>query len=220
MNTSPLKHDIVKLQTGLNDMRAFQSEQTSRIASLEADLRTLSGRVEELQYSQNTRLGGDLNTLKRNLSDLENRIPPPSTVPGAELEADQLYMQTLPVKEVKPLADALSSIRRGRFQEALTPLQESLDRSVGQEWGALVLFWSGITYENLGEKRKAVENYHSLVARYPKHSRAALALLKESGVLLSLGDKKLAKLTLNKLIAEHPKSKEAAAARERLKTIK
>lgn len=218
-NLPKLEKQVNNLEDSLTDLRNFQAEQTTKLASLEAQVRTLTGSLEELQYSQSRALGGDLNALKRDLGDLQRRVPPPPLVPSAELESDELLLPSMAANVADRFADALRNIRGGKYEQALAPLQESMDLSVGENYAPNLIFWNAIAYEGIADNRKALQNYIDLTGRFPKHSRAALGLLRQAAILQKLGDKKSAKLTLNKLIADFPKSKEASAARDRIKEL-
>lgn len=56
----------------MNDMRAFQAEQTESINSIDSQVKLISGRLEELEFSQNKRLGSDLSAIRDDLSSLKN----------------------------------------------------------------------------------------------------------------------------------------------------
>lgn len=214
-----MKLDIKRIDGGLTDLRGFQSEQTTKIADLETQVRELSGRIEELQYAQNQKLGNTLDTLKSDLSNLQRRVPPPAVVPVSLLEEDEGAVGKLPSEIATQVSTALQALREGKFDKSLGYWQEVLDLSVGTEWAALALFWTGVSYEGSGDNKKAMEAYHDLVTRYPKYARAAVVMNRQASLLIRSGDKKMAKLILNKLIADYPKSPEAARAKERLKEL-
>src|ERR1700751_5063499 len=87
VNTA-LENDIRRVQSNVTDLRSFQAEQTTKISSLETELRQISGRLEELELARNRKLGTDLSNLPQDLSDLKPRVPPPPIVPAAMLEND------------------------------------------------------------------------------------------------------------------------------------
>ncbi len=214
-----LGDDMRRVQSSLSDVRAFQAEQTTRISSIETELRQLSGRLEELEFSQKKNIGGDLSTLKQDLTDLKKRVPPPPVVPLAALEKDEGAISRMPEEVSSYLSPALQNIREGKFGEAQNLLKDALEISRGTEWAADVLFWTGVSYEGTDDHKDALQAYHGVVTDFPKHKKAALSLLREASVFVKLGDKKMAKVTLNKLIADFPKSEEAQAAKVRLKDL-
>lgn len=214
-----LKSDFDRLDQGITDVRALQAEQTTRLAALEGELRALSGRVEELEYSQTQRFGSEIGTIKRDLSNLRTRVPPHSAVPVEALAADEKLSYDLPPEISGIFQDALLKIREGAFADAEVPLKEAHELSNGTEWAPNIQFWFAVVHDGKGDYRKALAAYNEFFTRYKKHSRAPLALYRQALVLSRLGDSKTAKLTLNKLLAEYPKSAEAPRAKEKLKDL-
>lgn len=217
----PLQYaeELKRLQSGLEDLRSFQAEQTVKISALEAELRQLSGKTEELEFAQNRKLGSDVLALRDELNSIKGRVPPPANVPLTLLEADERRLSTLPPEISPVLTHGLKDIREGRFGEALTALSEALQIAGATPLAVDVQFWLGVAHEGANDPRKAVELFHTIVSESPKHPKAPAALLKEASVMIRLGDSKVAKLGLNKLITSYPKAPEAARAKEMLKDL-
>jgi TolA-binding protein len=214
-----LENDIKRVQASVNDLRSFQAEQTSKLSTLESEVRSLSGRLEELEYAQNKRLGGDLTDLKRDLTELKKRIPPPVIVPAILLENDEANLEALPAELSTLVAESFAALREGKFDVAEERLMNATSIARGSEWNGDVLFWLGVARDGLDKNREALQAYHQLIAEFSRHRKSAPALLRQSSVFVKLGDTKVARLTLNKLIAEFPKSEEAKRAKERLKDL-
>ena len=45
-----MQDDIRRLQSSMNDLRAFQAEQTTKISALDTQVRQMSGRLERRRY--------------------------------------------------------------------------------------------------------------------------------------------------------------------------
>lgn len=205
-----LEQRVKRLESSLTDMRSFESEQTTEIANLRAELRRLTGKTEEIEFSQSQRLGTEFDSLKQDLSSLKRRVPPPANVPLIPLEEDE----NLATRYVaQPFSDALLRLREGNYSEALTLLQ-SIGNSM-PEIATNVLFWIGVSYEGLGEYKNALASYNDLVTGSPKHRRASLALLKQASLFEKIGDSKVADLTLQKLVNDYPNSPEAAQVKQK-----
>ncbi len=220
-NYESLRQDVKRLEKSLSDVRSFQAEQTSEIAGLQTELRNLAGRVEEIEHLQRARLGSDITELRENLSSLKRRVPPPAIVPVLTLESDEVLAKRLANTEVGTLfSQALGKIREGQFADALSLLQEAYEKNYGAEGTPEIVFWRGISYEGLGDNRKALETYGQLVTSWRDHPRTPLALLRQGSVFIRIGDFRTAEMAFRKLIGEYPKSPEAAQAQERLKDLK
>ena len=209
-----------RAERDISDLRAFQAEQTSQLNSLQEELRSISGRVEQLEYGQNRKIGGDLTKLQEDLSSLKRRVPPPPIVPLSELESDEGRVSNSENEAGRFLYNGLSSIRDGKFDEARSMFSEAEASGRDSEIFPLAVFWRGVASEGLGDHKEALKAYYELSSSYPKHPRAALSLLRQGSVLIRMGDSSTARLTYQKLVAEYPKSSEAQAAKDRLKDIK
>jgi len=210
---------VGRVESSLADVRTFQAEQTSKLSTLESQLRSMSGRLEELEYAQRQK-SSSLDSLQSDISTLRKRVPPPPIVPAALLEEDENNVGRLPSELAEPIGEGLQLMREGNFEKARSFWDDAIYLGSGTEWAAMAMFWRGIALEGLNEQRKALETYLDIVARYPKYDRVPVVLLRQASVLIQLRDTKTARLTLNKLIADFPKSEQAGQARARLKDIK
>lgn len=208
--------DITRLRQELGEMRAIQADHTSQVSQVQGELRTLSGRIDEIEYAQRQRLGGALSDLQKDVSSLRKRVPPPPIVPSGYLEQDEAGVRGLPDSALTIWNEALALIREGKFADALPRLQETLDVAVQTPASPIVVFWIGVAHDGLADSKRALEAYNDIISKYPKSSRVPQALLRQSSVFVRLDDSKTAKLILKKLVGEFPKSPEAAQARERL----
>jgi TolA-binding protein len=215
-----LEQKVSRLERSLNDMRAYQAEQTETINSLDTQLKQMSGRIEEVEFSHNKRIGTDLSALKDDLSSLRRRVPPPSVVPAAELEVDEVWASSLTGEPQVLVTDALLRLREGKFDDALPLLQNAVSQLRGTDKAAVALFWQGVAYDGLGDDRSALRSYADAVYQYPKSQRASSSLLRQASVLTRLGDNKTAALSLRKLVDDYPRSPEASVAKERLRDLK
>jgi TolA-binding protein len=218
--TQDLRKDITRLERSINDLRAFQAEQTDTINSLDSQVKALSGRLEELEFSQNKRLGQDLSSLKEDLSSLRRRVPPPAIVPASELEVDEVWANSVAEEAGRLLTDSLQRLREGKFNEAIPLLQNAVEQLDGTDRAAVPLFWEGVAFDGLHDDRQALRAYAEVVSRYPKSQRAPSSLLRQASVLVRLGDPKAARLSLQKLLDDYPRAPEAAIAKDKLRDLK
>lgn len=212
-----LERKVARLERSMGDMRAYQAEQTETINALDSQVKVISGRMEELEFAQNKRLGTDLSALKADLNSLRRRVPPPAIVPVDELEVDEVWAKSLPEDIGALFFDGLSNLREGRYDIALPLFQNAAEQLNGSDRAGVALFWQGVACDGMGDDRGALRAYAEVVSRYAKSSRAPTSLLRQSFVLNRLGDKKAANLSLRKLVEDYPRSLEAGVAKERLK---
>lgn len=211
---------IDSLERSLNDLRAFQAEQNEAIEALDKQVRQISGRLEELDYTQKRNVGGDLSSIKEDLSQLRKRIPPPSIVPASELEVDETWANNLPDEAKQPFLDAMMNLREGKFSEASAQLRGLSNQIEEGDKAGVILFWLGVANDGMEDDKGALRAYTESISRFPKNPRAAASLLRQAEALRRLGDKKTAQLSLQKLISDYPKSPEADRAREKMKSLR
>ncbi|MCB0329737.1 MAG: tetratricopeptide repeat protein [Bdellovibrionales bacterium] len=215
-----MQQKIDRIERGLEDSRKVQAELIARLDSLENQARSVTGKVEELQYSQNYQIGGDVDSLKQDLSRLQRRIPPPALVPLLALEEDEAAVEAFPPEAARLFANELTRMRTGNYRDALPGLRSLADSLAPDDLRARARFWAGIAEEGVGNNADALRAYHSLAQTFPTHPRIPLALLRQSSVFVRLKDLNTAKLTLQKLIAQFPNTPEATDAKEKLKRLR
>ncbi len=211
---------IKSLERSIADLRALQSEQTDALNSLDSQLRTLAGRVEELEFAQNKRIGSEVSALREDLSTLKRLVPPPAAVPVPELEADEAWASNLPAEQAQLFADSLAFIREGKFSDAIPGLKEVSGALGGSPKGDKPLFWLGVANDGLAHTSEARALYFEISQKYPKSNRAPTSLYRLALLLARTGDKKTAVLSLRSLIEKYPKSPEASMAKEKIKELK
>jgi TolA-binding protein len=211
---------VSRLERSISDLRALQAEQSESLQSLDSQLKLVAGRLEELEFSSNRRLGSDLTALKDDLSALRKRIPPPPGVPTAELEADESWAKGLGDETQRLFLDALGMMREGKFADAIPLLENAVEQTESSDKGGPVLFWLGVAHDGLLDNKGALRAYAGSISQYPKSHRAPASLLRQAEVFVRLGDKKTAQLSLRKLLDDYPKSPEVVEAKERLRQVK
>lgn len=218
---SQVRPEVDKIRRAVDDLRSTQADQGARLDSIQSEMRELAGRLEELEHSTDTKIGGDLSAIKRDVGNLSKRVPPPAIVPASALEMDEGITDDMPAEIGTPFAEALQKLREGNFDQALPLLQEAFDRAYASDsqFSPQVLFWSGVAHDGVGDHKNALKAYHEFLTRFGKNPRAPLALLRQASVFVRLGDTKIAKVTLKKLIADFPKSSEAFQAKDKLKSL-
>ena len=208
---------VRKLERSVEDIRAYQREQAESIGLLDSEVKLLAGKIEQLEFGGRAR-GGDISSLKQDLSALRSKVPP-TLVPAAMLEEDEVWANGLPAETAQIFVDALGALREGRFPDALPLLQAAAEQADSSDKAGVILFWQGVAYDGLSDNKGALRSYAEVVARFPKSTRAPNALMRQADVLVRIGDSALAKDSLRKLIKDYPKTAEASEARDKLKTI-
>lgn len=216
---SKLQDRLDTLEKNLQDIRVVHAELTSRIDGVENHTRQVTGKVEELEHTQTSQIGGidgDVGSLKQELSRLGKRIPPPALVPLIALEEDEGRATAYGGEESRYFSNALTRIRTGSYTESVSLFRQLLNISQNRDLAGRALFWVAVSEEGLGNHTGALQAYHQFSQLYSGHPRLPLSLLRQASVFLRLRDTDTARLTLHKLIAQFPSSIEAREAQIKL----
>ena len=219
--TAQLREDVDRLDASLSDLRSSFAEQSTAVSSLQSDIKFIKGKIEELEYSQDKRIGSEVDSLKNALSTLKRRVPPPPIVPASILDDDEKMASSFPQTISSRFSEALGSIREGNFSDSVPLLQSVLDALQGenQTYAPTVIFWLGVSYDGLNDNRNSLLAYNQIISVYANSNRVPLALLRQANVFSRLGDMNASILTLKKLATDYPKTAESAIAQQKLREI-
>lgn len=197
-----LEETTKKLKAEIADIRSLQAEQTTSLRSMNSELRSLTGRVEEVQHVST----GKTQELEQTISKLKSRVPPPAGIPEALLNEDDERIAPNSGAAADQYRQALQQIRTGDFEAARTTLRSFADSNPGTAFTDNALFWLGIVAQRLGQVDQSVGYFSEVFQKYPAEDFVAPALFYLAESLQKLGSKQDAVLTLQKLIDEHADS--------------
>ena len=216
---SAVERDLVQLENSVDDFRALYAEQSTLIEQLDAKVKSLQGRIEELEYAQKRTLGDEVSSLRNALSTLKKRVPPPGIVPEAALDSAEASAKGLPSEISSLVSSALAHVREGSFSKAIPLLEGALEKGEAQNFSAEIMFWLGVCYDGLGDNRKALLAYHRIISLDSDSPLAPAALSRQADVFERMGDNKSRVVTLRKLVSSDPRSPVAKEARKLLTRV-
>jgi len=114
---------------------------------------------------------------------------------------------------------ALELARTKRTAEARPLFKAFLSKNPNSPHVPNAMYWLGETYYADGEYDQAILSFKEVAGRFPKHAKAAAAMLKVGYAYEQLADLTNARFYLQTLIDEYPKSEPARLAREKLNKI-
>ncbi len=128
------------------------------------------------------------------------------------------------VKSSSPAADkayqkALATFEAGRPEAALTQFSEFLKTYPASPLAPNAGYWLGECYYSQKRFDTAIITFKDVVAKYPRHPKAAAAMLKAGLAYARLGDKDNARFYLETLIQDFPDSEPAKLARGRISSL-
>ena len=210
-----LEETTKKLKSEIADIRNLQAEQTAMLREYGSNMRSLTGRVEEVQHVST----GKTQQLEETISKLKSRVPPPAGVPEDLLNDDDEKIGANTGPAAEQYKQALQLIRTGEFNSALETLSAFITANPGTAFTDNALFWRGISYQHLGKLDQAVSSFSEVYQKYPAEDFVAPSLFYLADTLVKLGSKQDAVLTLQKLLDEHPTAAIASRARVMLSEL-
>lgn len=204
------------MKSEFSDVRAIQAQHTAQISELQAEIRTLQGKIEELGYVAR----GKTQELEDRLKTFGSRVPPPEGVPADLLAEDEERIG----RNTGPAADAyrsgLEQMRIGDFEAARATFESFVAQNPDTTFSDNAHFWTGVALEKLGLYDRAIVSYSDVFRNYPAEDRAPVAMYRLAEVFLKIQSAEDAQLTLQKLIDDYPKSEYAARAKGRLQELR
>jgi len=243
------------LKSGLDNREDEEQALRHQAASLRAkmdalneEMRTLSGRIEEIEYllkrqtqvdAESVKIEEDkiarlANTAKSN-DDRIYRIEqylnfePSKQIPPTEKAVEQPAANIAPapagqIKTESPEDEiyrmAKQAFDQGDSDAARKKFQELIQRFPQSERADNAQFWIGEIYYREKWYEKAILEYQKVIEKYPKGNKVPASLLKQGLAFFNLGDKSNARLILEELIKKYPKSNEAQIAKDKVKDLR
>jgi tol-pal system protein YbgF len=145
--------------------------------------------------------------------------PPPSPAkPKAEEQPKRTAQRAAsPAPEGKPQYEhALALLRKSKPEPAREAFNAFLKAHPKSSLVPNALYWIGETYYDQKDYAQAILSFKDVPRRFPKHPKAAAALLKTAMSYEQLGDKNNAAFYLRALLADYPDSDPARMAKTKL----
>lgn len=205
------QRQVAELQAGLDNLRVESQSINGRLDDLSQDNRQLS---DELQLVKDD-FGLQLSSLMSRVDEQEQQLvqlattPPVTPVekspPPAEETPEQLYQR------------GLDMIRGGRnFSEGRQVLEQFAAKYPRHGLYVNALYWSGEALYGEKKYELAILQLQDVISKFPQHSKAAAAMLKQALAFNALGDRGNARTTMQKLIEDYPDSAQVKAAKKYL----
>lgn len=195
----------VKSEEQIAAIGSAQSEQMQRLTILEENLRKLNGKVEELEYTLDSKVNKELDVIKTNLVGVERRLPLPEIVNKNTLIKDKIFVKERQNETAKIIEKALLNIERANFKHA-NMLLKNYSNIIDPNLKYRAIFWNALALEALFEYNDSIRLYDTIINNYPKTKHAEESLFRLSSVFSKMGKAKLADLTYKKLKSNYPKS--------------
>ena len=234
-----------ELQNRNEDEQSFRLQIASlrqQLAGVNEEVRSLTGRIEELEHALNRQTQKDaesisgeqgrLDQLTETASSNDERIARIEQYLNFETSAAPATAPASPPAKIAPAQQAKKAstedeiyrqakqaFDQGEFDAARNQFRELIERYPKSERADNAQFWIGEIYYREKWYEKAILEYQKVIENYPKGNKVPAALLKQGFAFLNLGDKTNSRIILQELIKKYPQTNEAKIAQDKLKDL-
>ena len=228
--TSSSKEDVQNVNKTIADQTQMllKSNATlvAKVGQIEDKMQNAQGSVEQTNNrldqitQQLTQTQHDVDALKTALAQAAAAAaqsnPAPLPASGSELTVPSAAPSEDPMQVYQ---SAYRDYQRGNYDLAIAGFRDFAARNPNSELSGNATYWIGESLYSQKKFREAIQQFDSVVTRYPKSDKVAGALLKKGYGYIALGEKSQGIVQLQYVVHEHPTSAEAALARQKLKSL-
>lgn len=198
----------------------------AKVDQIEDKIQNAQGSVEQTNNrldrmtQQLTQTQHDVDDLKTVVARAAATTPPgPSPMPAS---GSELTVQPSAAPSEDPMQvyqAAYRDYQRGNYDLAISGFRDFAAKNPNSELSGNAAYWVGESLYSQKKYREAIQQFDSVITRYPKSDKVAGALLKKGYGYIALGEKSQGIVQLQYVVHEHPASAEAALARQKLKSL-
>jgi tol-pal system protein YbgF len=210
-----LEEQIEELQARINQMGPDEKPMPAGEIIGEAPEENPLIEGEDIAEAQDESMDPDQSSMEDKVMNLPEKEAPEQDLPMAvDLSKSE------PTDTEQGLYEkGLYLTRHGKPAEGRKVLNTFLSRYPKSRLVPNALYWLGETYYAQGKYAQAILSFKDVVKRFPKHHKAAAALLKIGYSYVNLGDQENARFYLNILLKDYSSSDPAQLGRKKLNRI-
>ena len=226
--TASSKEEMQNVNTKIADQTQMllKSNATlvAKVDQMEEKINNTQGAIEQENYrvdklvQQITQAQHDLDELKATAAQAASASAPPGTQPALT----EVNVTAPPVPGEDPMQmyqAAYRDYQKGNFDLAIAGFADFVKRNPNSDLADNAAYWIGESLFSQKKYREAIEQFDSVVTRYPRSDKVPGALLKKGYAYINLGEKAQGVVQLQYVVHEHPNTQEASLARQRLKQL-
>ncbi|MGZ7032380.1 MAG: tol-pal system protein YbgF [Thermoanaerobaculia bacterium] len=226
--TASSKEEVQNVNTKIADQTQtlLKSNATlvAKVDQIEEKINNTQGSIEQENYrvdklvQQITQAQRDLDDLKATAAHAAAAVAPP----GAQPALTEVNVTPPPVPGEDPMQmyqAAYRDYQKGNFDLAIAGFADFIKRNPSSDLADNAAYWMGESLFSQKKYREAIEQFDSVVTRYPRSDKVPGALLKKGYAYINLGEKAQGVVQLQYVVHEHPNTQEASLARQRLKQL-
>ncbi|MDL2275674.1 tol-pal system protein YbgF [Desulfosarcina sp. OttesenSCG-928-G10] len=225
--------------SSLSDDRQRYAELAARIQADEDQIRSFSGRLDEIAHDLSLKaedtetvqqrmekLSSGLEALQRRMTAAEQKLKVQSQVVAPVVQTTPPPVVTVPTSATgsEETDTALYEAAKKQFDTgnraaARKSFEAFLTRYPKSSLANNAQFWIAETYYQEKWYEKAILEYQKVIENYPSGSKRPAALLKQAYSFLNINETGNARLILKDLVAQYPSTEEGAAAQKKLDSL-
>ncbi len=199
----------------------------AKVDQIEEKMNNGQGAVEQTNYrldrlvQQVTQTQHDLDDVKAQMAARAAAPAPTGPAPTGTGPATEVNVSATPSTE-NPLdvyQSAYRDFQRGNFDLAMSGFRDFIARNPNSDLADNAAYWIGESLYSQKKYREAIEQFDSVVTKYPRSEKVPGALLKKGYAYINVGERAQGIVQLQYVVHEHPQSQEAALARQKLKAL-
>jgi tol-pal system protein YbgF len=203
----------------------------AKVDEIDEHVQNMQGSIEQGGY-RSDRLAQQMTQAQHDIEALRAQVAAMQAAPAANANPAAGANGTAAMSEVTvpapamPTADPMQTYQaayrdyqRGNFDLAIEGFREFLTANANSELADNASYWIGESLYSQKKYPEAIEQFDSVVNKYPRSDKVPGALLKKGYAYIALGQKAQGIVQLQYVVHEHPKSQEAPLARQKLKAL-
>jgi tol-pal system protein YbgF len=201
----------------------------AKVGEIEEKMNNAQGTVEQTNYridrlvQQVTQAQHDVDEVKAQAAARAAAViqpgPPAPDGNGASMSEVTVAPPATTENPLEVYQAAYRDYQRGNYDLAIGGFRDFLSRNASSDLADNASYWVGESLFSQKKYREAIQEFDSVVTKYPKSDKVPGALLKKGYAYISLNEKAQGIVQLQYVVHEHPQSQEAALARQKLKQL-
>lgn len=195
----------------------------AKVDQMEDTVQNVQGAVEQTGYrvdrltQQVTQVQRDVETMRAQAAAAP---PAGATASGASLSEMNVDAPGIPAENpIDVYNTAYRDYQKGSYDLAISGFRDFLEANASSELADNAAYWLAESLFSQKKYREAIQQFDTVVTKYPKSDKVAGSLLKKGYAYISLGERAQGIVQLQYVVHEHPRSSEAGLARQKLKQL-
>lgn len=207
----------------------------AKVDQMDERIQTTQGAVEQVTHRMDE-IAQQMTQAQRDIESIKNApAPQPAMTSTAPPQTPQPAVTTPAASEVNVSATppapqvaerpidvynaAYRDYQLANFDLAISGFRDFLEKNPTSDLADNAAYWIGESLFSQKKYRDAIEQFDTVVTRFPKSDKVPAALLKKGYSYLNLNERAQGIVQLQYVVHEHPNSQEAGLARQRLRTL-